>query len=616
MGKKRKSRSGRGDSKKAQKDEYPLNETFDDSEDEFYAHQDKILIDEGPTARRRRKIEEQLAELQPSDEEVFEDSDDGQTGEEEKEVDEDATGASDATEAQDHSEEEEDERFWGTSRKDYYNADPIETEADALEEEAEARRLQQKQLQGMTEADFGYDEFEWAASEKAAESGRPIVEKLPPVQIPKNATKDEILAILGTRYPEFEPLAEDLVNLDPQLQVLKHEVEKVQRKGAKDTEMASSASLTKFRALSAYLAAIAVYMAVLTSTKDGLAMPPAEIRDHPIMATLLRCRQLWDATKDLDDAEEWIDEEALPVIAVERTEPLNSGTQKQRKGKVVNGTASNGFEQTDSSKPKKRKQVTVDGDYQDLSIARAKKSKKQKRPDLQEILSQAAKATPDQEASDFGDEAPLTHEEAAEKAKKKKSLRFYTSQITQKANKRGAASRDAGGDDDVPYKERIRDKQERLTREAEHRAQANKPSMNEVASDDEGETATRDEINDASNDYYNTIVSKSQQKKADKKARAEAYAQAAREGAQVYEEAQIGPDGKRKITYAIEKNKGLTPKRKKEVRNPRVKKKKRYEQKMKKLSSMRPVYKGGEGKGGYGGELTGIKTNVVKSVKL
>lgn len=37
---------------------------------------------------------------------------------------------------------------------------------------------------------------------------------------------------------------------------------------------------------------------------------------------------------------------------------------------------------------------------------------------------------------------------------------------------------------------------------------------------------------------------------------------------------------------------------------------------MKKLSSMRPVYKGGEGKGGYGGELTGIKTNVVKSMKL
>jgi len=37
---------------------------------------------------------------------------------------------------------------------------------------------------------------------------------------------------------------------------------------------------------------------------------------------------------------------------------------------------------------------------------------------------------------------------------------------------------------------------------------------------------------------------------------------------------------------------------------------------MKKLGSVRQVYKGGEGRGGYGGELTGIKTNVVKSIKL
>ena len=30
-----------------------------------------------------------------------------------------------------------------------------------MEEEAEARRLQQKQLEGMTEADFGLDDIDW-----------------------------------------------------------------------------------------------------------------------------------------------------------------------------------------------------------------------------------------------------------------------------------------------------------------------------------------------------------------------------------------------------------------------------------------------------------------------
>ena len=69
-------------------------------------------------------------------------------------------------------------------------------------------------------------------------------------------------------------------------------------------------------------------------------------------------------------------------------------------------------------------------------------------------------------------------------------------------------------------------------------------------------------------------------------------------------------------SIAIEKNKGLTPKRKKEVRNPRLKKRLKYEDKKKKLRSVRAVYKGGEGKGGYQGELTGIKGGLIRSVKL
>lgn len=97
---------------------------------------------------------------------------------------------------------------------------------------------------------------------------------------------------------------------------------------------------------------------------------------------------------------------------------------------------------------------------------------------------------------------------------------------------------------------------------------------------------------------------------------AQAQREAALTGGHVVPEEIVGADGKRKISYAIEKNKGLTPHRKKDVRNPRVKKRKRFDEKKKKLASMKPVYKGGEGKGGYKGELTGIKGGLVKSTKL
>lgn len=136
------------------------------------------------------------------------------------------------------------------------------------------------------------------------------------------------------------------------------------------------------------------------------------------------------------------------------------------------------------------------------------------------------------------------------------------------------------------------------------------------AEDDDYDEVPNHRRHDDNDDYYNTLLDATNKKKSDKKAKAEAYAAAAQEGAQVYEEETVGADGKRAITYAIAKNKGLAPKRKKEVRNPRVKKRKKFDEKMKKLGSMKQVYKGGEGRGGYGGELTGIKTNIVKSVKL
>jgi U3 small nucleolar RNA-associated protein 3 len=87
-------------------------------------------------------------------------------------------------------------------------------------------------------------------------------------------------------------------------------------------------------------------------------------------------------------------------------------------------------------------------------------------------------------------------------------------------------------------------------------------------------------------------------------------------GEGLWEEERVGADGKRKVSYQIEKNKGLTPLRKKDVRNPRVRKRKKFEERKKKLSSVRPVFrKDREGRGGYKGELTGI-TGVVKSIKL
>lgn len=71
---------------------------------------------------------------------------------------------------------------------------------------------------------------------------------------------------------------------------------------------------------------------------------------------------------------------------------------------------------------------------------------------------------------------------------------------------------------------------------------------------------------------------------------------------------------KRQITYQIAKNKGLTPHRKKDQRNPRVKHKLKYRKaKIRRKGAIREVR---SEVSRYGGEASGIKANVKKSIKI
>ena len=70
-----------------------------------------------------------------------------------------------------------------------------------MEEEAEAKRLQQKKLQSMSEADFGFDENEWLQEAKD-DDGDVVTEILKDVEITDDLGPEERLKLLQTRYPE------------------------------------------------------------------------------------------------------------------------------------------------------------------------------------------------------------------------------------------------------------------------------------------------------------------------------------------------------------------------------------------------------------------------------
>jgi len=113
--------------------------------------------------------------------------------------------------------------------------------------------------------------------------------------------------------------------------------------------------------------------------------------------------------------------------------------------------------------------------------------------------------------------------------------------------------------------------------------------------------------------YYELVKRKSKESKQKKKAEHDALT--ALERIDPDAEASSGP---RSLTRAILANRGLTPHRSnKAARNPRVKKRQKFDKAKKKVASQKAVFKGGvaETKGRYEGERTGV-SKVVKSVRL
>jgi len=592
-----------------------------DSEDEFHAGRDEVLLD-AARGSKRRKAEDDIMEM--SDEEVLagdSDDDDENMDEETYEDDEEVEAGSE------EEEEEEDLGGYGASAADYYGADVLENEQDALEEEEEARRIQQKNLRALKAADFGFDENDWLGTgeEGGADDGededRAFTEVLPQVQLTEDMGPAERLKLLKQRYPLFEPLSKEFLALQDRHQELED-----------SAATSSPIQRIQYHALSGYLGALAMYFALLTSTatvsnEAVLPLAPQELQNHPIFSSIEKCQMTWNKVKDLtelsedeEDSDKEQEPEQLPTPPPDTT--ISLSTTKPKKAKKSR-TRSTTDDATLASAARRAARLA----RTEASLATLSTLTWPSKPTTIKPSTPLMTTTPnDNDAdSDIGDEAPLSTHDAAEKERKRKSLRFYTSQIVQKANKRANAGRSAGGDDDVPYRERFRDRQERLNREAEARGKKGRvvgadAELGGDDSDDGGEMTNRQREEDVGDDAEETaLLNRVSAKKAEKLARDSAYKAAVAEGGRVVrveDGTAMDGEGKRGVTYQIEKNKGLMPRRKKDVKNPRVKKRKKYEEKTKKLASMKPVYKGGEGRGGYQGQLTGIKSNLVRSVKL
>ncbi|OJT08075.1 Something about silencing protein 10 [Trametes pubescens] len=566
------------------------------------------------------------------------------------------------------SDSEEDEG-WGTQKAAYYssNAQEIDSEDEETNEleEAEARRLQGKARDAMADDDFGLGDVVEGLPDAdgiADEFTAPAAQPLP-------QDKQSLLRHLEKTNPEALALANDWDDVAHSLVKAQANIAKLEAKDP--SALGLSMMHLHHQALLTYATTLAFYLHLRTSEK--YIQRPDLLRAHPILPRLLKLKQSLATLEDLDFAasdasdasdmsglsdEEDEDVEDLEDDAMDSddlmadAEALWAGSRLKKKGKglergeledllreasdLIDGGSGAGAD----SPPKKAKR---------RQNAAAKEPPKKKRkaadaraqpvppapvfdlvePELDLPRSTAKgkrRADEGTGAEDvYGEASALDVADAADKQARKKTLRFHTARIESTAARRaGARSGAVGGDDDIPYRERKRAKEARLAKEVAKTRGADGADLDDVdpeaempaADGKQAKKRRRDESESgsdgeggAADGYYELVQRKSKETKEKKKHEHDAVKAAGR-----YVEVEEA-DGPRSLTRAILKNKGLTPHRPKSVRNPRVKKRQKYEKAKKRVSSQKATYKGGMDASRYAGEKTGI-SQTAKGVRL
>ncbi|KAF5315015.1 hypothetical protein D9619_007306 [Psilocybe cf. subviscida] len=652
-----------------------------DEEDQFHHNRDKILLDGNSREMMDDEDDEEVFALKGMegdsdsddgvpdyDEEEEEDypmaEEDAAPKKEKKKSKKDkkAKGKNAVDEEDEEEQGEEEEESWGKGRGAYYssNADQLESDDDEGNEleEQESKRLQIKAREELNDDDFGLNDNPETENQDEAKD---VLDAVPTVLPPPTTDKRELLKHLEKTSPESLALARDWDQTARSLQKAKAKVEKVQ------TESPDALSLgmlhLHYQALLSYSTMLAFYLHMRASAK--YAQRPHLLKSHPILQRLLVLKQSLSTLEDLDFAgddsdeeDEDDDEDAYSMdseqMQADREMLWSMDHDSDADGDEADSVdfdsdelaelmkdAKMSLEEGPSSKPPKKKQKiqaqeeSSSEEEEDTPAKSKSKKKSDKKSEKKNKLvtpvfdlvepefvsskpsSHRTKTAPGDDVLDaFGESTALHSVDAADKTARKKSLRFHTSKIeSASARRQGARNQAAGGDDDIPYRERKSAKEARLVKEAAIKAQnqVGAPLDDEEPEPKVGQKRPRDEEDEGGespDEYYELVKNKSKEKKIKKK---EEYEAAARE--RIMDDSEVS--GPRSLTRAILANKGLTPHRPKAVRNPRVKKRQKFEKAKKKLASQKATYKGGLSAvgGKYAGESSGI-SKVVKSVPL
>ncbi|XP_057542227.1 protein THALLO isoform X1 [Amaranthus tricolor] len=557
-----------------------------------------------------------------------------------------------------HEEDEEDEKkqkVWSRGKSAYYGSDDdfelqSSGEDTPAEEEEEVIKLQKERAETLRDEDFGLQNDEEEDSDEEPTLGEIMVKGKPKLksssdkeaendaapmyeEVEKDLSalsRDELMDVVYSSAPELVGLLAELNDATMQLETQVNPLLSKVGKRVNDKKERLHYLEVKQILLIAYCQAITFYLLLKS---EGL-----QVRDHPVVARLVEIKTLLGKMKELDgyipDGFEGALIEkanAAPAkkLAAKTSDKSSDHFAKlgELTGFVVDKEPSKKVDepvQKQSVEVNEKKQRFNKG--QDQPVSSESMKMLQYRAALEEKLKQKAgsvapksdntqkhkskKLAGKLETTDDFDDDAMYLEDTTRDNRRTSSLSSKLSQIVPAKKK---MLKGISGDDDLPERDDLGER--RWKHELRVLARAGIKSKDdddaqlesELASSGGDESGGDESGGEESEDYYNLIK---QQREAKLKMKAQKYSR----NPQVQFELESTVDCKRHITTQMEKNRGLTRDRKKEIKNPRKKYRGKYKKAVTHRKGQVREYK--QPKFSYDGETTGINPNISRSIRF
>ncbi|BFG15890.1 hypothetical protein CerSpe_021640 [Prunus speciosa] len=560
-----------------------------------------------------------------------------------------------------HDDDEEDEEdqnpVWGGRKQQYYDADNRDFEQQssgdesAKEEEAEVLRLQRERAKSATWEDFGLEDICQNESdaeltfEEISRKGKSTKKSPMGIEVSddmgtayeevkkdlNSLSKEEKMDVLYSSAPELIGLLSELNDALEELQSRVNPLLSKVKNGEVMLEGGIRYLEVKQLLLLAYCQAITFYLLLKSEGQ--------QVRDHPVLARLIEIKSLLDKMKQLDgnlpsDFEEILnkyngmeavvksgketateasgslaegyspppafveaEEAAAPhdIAVLEKVESLKDNQNKVGKRKFQNdevGVQSMKMLKVRAALEEKLKQKGV------FSSITPKTDKPRK---LLKPLNGKLESY-----DDFDDDA-VNAEGAIHGLTNGRA-----SKLSQLVGANPNKSKVVSGDDDLPQRddigERRRKHELRVLAGAGIKSDGDAGDENGTISDDGDVEMDDSGTGDSEDEFYEQVKEKRAAKLA---AKAQIYSRSSTVPSLVETES---VDGKRHITYQMEKNRGLTRARKKLIKNPRKKYKLKHQKAQeRRKGQVREVKKP---IGPYGGETSGINAGISRSIRF